>query len=47
MDEAVERAITEYGRAFDRSIFEAKAKFEVESEEGRKRIVEEAVSALR
>ena len=47
MDEAVERAIAECGRAFDRSIFEAKAKFEVESEEGRKRIVEEAVSALR
>ena len=47
MDKALERAIAECGLGLDRAVSEARAKFEAESAEDRKRVVEEAVSALR
>ena len=47
MDEAVDRAFAQYGRILGTTVSEARAKFEAESAEDRKRVVEEAVSAVR
>ena len=47
MEEAVERAIVGCGRGLDRSVSEARAKFEAESAEDRKSVIEEDVSTLR
>ena len=47
MEEVVEQAIAEYRHGLDRAVSKERAKFEVEAAEDRKRVVEEAVSALR
>ena len=47
MDKAVERTIAECRRGLDRSVLEARSKFEAEAAEGRKRVIKEAVSALK
>ena len=47
MEEAVERAIADYGRGLNRAVSEAKVKFKAEVAENMGRFVEEDVSALR
>ena len=47
MDDVVERVIAECGQGLVRAVSKAWSKFEAEAAEDRKRVVEEAVSALR
>ena len=47
MDEAVEQVIAECRQGLHRAVLEVRAKFEAEAAEGRKRVIKEAVSALK